>query len=643
MNFGRTVFASMLGSALSFLIVGLLLIFIVAAMVAAAVGGFVSGIEDGKGVANIESNSVLHLELDRPILERTSNSNLNFNFNTFEPENNISLVELLASIEKAADDEDIEGIFLDLSSVAAMPSTMQDIRTSLKEFKDAGKWIVAYAEGYTQNGYYLASVADEVFLYPEGEMQFYGLYTEIAFFKKMLDNIGVDMQVVRGPDNKYKSAVEGFTREQMSPESREQINAYLTDIWGKMTGDIAESRNLEVTMLNTIADSLMVRKAQDAVDLRLIDGLKYGDEMNDLLLERSGLAAEAADADQDGEANEEKVKKDDPLDFLDEDNDLPRLVSLNDYASTLGKDDDEKEDDDKDDKAPWDEEQIAVVYAVGAIESGNGDDATIGSERLVKALRKARLDEDVKAVVMRVNSPGGSALASDVIWRETQLIKEAGKPFIVSFGDVAASGGYYIAAAADKIYANENTITGSIGVFGLIPNMEELFEEHIGITFDQVTTNNHAGILSAVRPLDGTEREWLDVMINEVYNEFLERVAEGRGMSVAEVDSIAQGRVWSGTDAMEVGLVDAFGDLQNAIDAAAEMAELEDYEIRELPKMLDPFEELMKEFGAEATLESYITESGLDYRHAEYLMQLHAMLESEDRLQARLPYSIVVE
>lgn len=642
MNFGKTVFASLLGSTISLLIVVPLVIFIVVSMAVAAIGGLVSGFEDGKNMTKIESNSILHLQLDQPIVERTNDSDFNINFNTLEPENSIGLTELLGSIEQAASDEDIEGVFLDLNGVMAMPSTMQDIRASLEEFRSSGKWIIAYAEGYTQNAYYLASVADEVYLYPEGDMQFYGLFTELAFFKKMLDDIGVDVQVVRGPDNKYKSAVEGFTREQMSDESREQISAYLTDIWGQMTAEIAASRSVDVAKLNTIADSLMVRKAQNAVDLKLIDGLKYGDEINDLLLERSGLAAEAADANTDDET-EDSAEEEDPLDFLDDDNESPRLVSLGDYARTLGKRGKDKDEDKEDDVDPWDKDQVAVVYAVGAIESGKGDDATIGSERLVKALRKARLDDDVKAVVMRVNSPGGSALASDVIWRETELIKEAGKPFVVSFGDVAASGGYYISAAADKIYANENTITGSIGVFGLIPNMQELFEENIGITFDRVSTNNHAGILSATRPLDETEREWLDVMITEVYDEFLERVAEGRGMSVAEVDSIAQGRVWSGTDAREIGLIDEFGDLQDAIEAAAAMAEIENYEIKELPKMLDPLEELMKEFGAQATVENYITEAGLDHRHAAYLLQLHAMLESREVVQARLPYSIVVE
>jgi protease-4 len=642
MNFGKTVFASMLGSALSFLAVGLLLIVIVSVMVTAAITGALSGLEGGKPVTDVKENSVLHLELNDPIVERTSDQQFKINFNTFEPEKSIGLDDLLEDIDKAARDERIEGIFLDLSAVMASPSTMQDIREELVEFKESGKWIVAYSESYSQGAYYLASTADEVYLYPEGMLEFYGLYTELAYFGNMFDRLGVNVQVVRGPDNKYKSAVETFTMEKMSDKNREQVSAYLNDIWSHWTAHIAESRGMSEAQLNNIADNLLIRKAEDGIALGLIDGVKYRDEITSLLRERSGLTE-----DESTEESEEEEKKS-KLDFLEEDDShSARLVSLADYRTAKVEDDDSDAEDDAeasdDAKDPWDKDQVAVVYAVGAIESGEGDDMTIGSDRIARALRDARLDEDVKAVVLRVNSPGGSALASDVIWRETKLIKEAGKPFVVSMGDVAASGGYYIAAAADKIFANENTITGSIGVFGIIPDLSTMLDEKVGITFDRVSTNEHAGILSSTRPMGEDTKAWLDTMITDVYDEFLMRVAEGRGMTTADVDSIAQGRVWSGTAAKRVGLIDEFGNLEDAINAAVDMAAIEDYEIRELPEMKDPFKEFMKEFGAEAQLLQLVEETGIDPRHGRSFLEMKQMLESKERVQTRLPFSIVIE
>ncbi|MCH2199280.1 MAG: signal peptide peptidase SppA [Flavobacteriales bacterium] len=627
MTFGKTVFASLVGSALSFLAVGLLLIFIVTAMIGAAISGAMQDIEGGKSVS-VKDQSVLHIELNDPIVERGNDKDFKLNLNTFEPEVSLGLNHILEDIDAAAGDDRIEGIFLDLSGVMGAPSTLQDVRQAIVKFKESGKWVVSYGEGYTQSAYYIASAADEVYLYPEGQMEFFGLYTELMFFKNMLDKLEIDVQIVRGPGNKYKSAVETFMLDEMSEPNREQVEAFLGDIWNQMVIEMGASRNLSSDQLNTLADNLEIGLAEEAVSNGLIDGLKYRDEIIDMLLERSGRAIEEEEKE---EGEEEKKRK---WDFSDDGE--VRFVTLQDYHFAGGKTDFTEVEEPSDD-------EVAVVYAVGQIESGEGDDQTIGSDRIARALHDARLDDDVKAVVLRVNSPGGSALASDVIWRETQLIKEAGKPFVVSMGDLAASGGYYIAAGADKIYANENTITGSIGVFGIIPNMEKMFENKIGITFDRVSTNGHAGILSATRPLAEDEKEWIDEMIVDVYDEFLQRVAEGRGMTTAEVDSIAQGRVWSGTAAKKIGLVDEFGDLEDAIAEAAAMAEIENYEVKDLPRMVDPFEELLKEFGATAQMNAFIEETGVDAVYIDQMMQVKNMATGEEMIQAHMPYFFVIK
>lgn len=628
MNFGKTFFASMLGSAVSFAVVGFVLIFVFIGMLVGSVTGLFGNVESGP-TKKVSDKSVLHVQLKDPIIERGNENEFQIDFATFEPKIQLGLNHILRDIEKASKDDRIEGMFLDLSSVAASPSTLQDVREELTEFRESGKWILAYAENYSQSAYYLASAADEVYLYPEGGLEFYGLYTEILFFKRMLDKIGVDVQVVRGPNNKYKSAVEAFMLEEMSPENREQIETFLHDIWGTMTEQIAESRQLTPALLNTYADSLSVRLAEDAEDLNLVDGLRYRDEIMQRLHQRVHADSESISAEGDESLEDADLFPDDEEDVT--------LVTLQDYHKASG-------------RPKLDHEQgkildggrVAVVYAVGQIEGGEGDDQTIGSDRIARALREARKDENVKAIVLRVNSPGGSALASDVIWRETELIKEAGKPFIVSMGDLAASGGYYIAAGADKIFANENTITGSIGVFGLIPNLERMLEDKIGLTVDRASTNTNAGILSTTQPLSEQQRAWLDEMITDVYDEFLQRVADGRGMSVEQVDQIAQGRVWSGTAAKEIGLIDEFGDLEDAIAEAAAMAELDDFRLRELPEQKDPFQEIMKSFGAEAKLQALIEESGVDPALAQHLTQVKNMVEGDEFVHMQMPFFFVI-
>lgn len=637
MNFGKSVLASALGSALSFLIVGVLLVLFLVGLITSAVVGAIGG-EDGP--VKVKDNSVLHITFNGPVQERASDKGGQIDFATFQPVNGIGLNSFIDDIQKAKEDDRIEGIFLEPSGVMASPSTMQDLREALVDFRESGKWIVAFAEGYGQGSYYLASAADQVYLYPEGSVDFYGLSTELMFFKRMLDKLGVDVQVIRGPNNKYKSAVEGFIREDMSPENREQIETFLNDIWGKMLNDMALSRGVTTDHLNAIADSLLIRLPEHAVEYKLVDALMYRDQVMDELLQRSGLEAEEEEEsnEEDSVAEEDGSEEDQNPAHKSAEDDI-RFVTLSKYHKAKLKKDDKEEDDD----GKRTKEKIAVVYAVGAIESGRGDDQTIGSERIAEALRDARTDENVKAVVLRVNSPGGSALASDVIWRETQLIKEAGKPFVVSMGDLAASGGYYISAGADKIFANETTITGSIGVFGMIPNMETLLEEKIGFTFDRAKTNEHGSYMTVTRPLDEAELAAINESVTDIYNTFIALVAEGRGMSVDEVDSVAQGRVWTGIRAKEIGLVDELGDLEAAIEAAAALAELEDYKLRELPKMVDPFEEFMKELTGEDATARILETAGLDARYTQTLLDARQMVQSKERVYARLPYHIVFE
>jgi protease IV len=603
MSFFKNALASMVGTILAVIaLTGLLVLIIVFAVI---------GAKDGSKT-KIESDSILHIELDGGFRDRSGQDG--GSFDPFAEEQGTGLNQFVEDLRDAAADERIKGLFLEVKMPFAPPSTMRDIRRAISDFRSSGKWVVAYSEFFTQSGYYLASAADEVYLYPEGEMDWRGLNAEITFFKNMLDKLEIEAQVIRGPDNKFKSAVEPFMYDKMSEANRQQTSTFINDIWRLMLEDIASSRGLTAEVLNAGADSIAYLQVSRALDANLIDGLKYRDEVVALMREKMGITEKA------GSDGDKKDKEELPL------------VSLADYHR-----DSDKHKGKKESEA---DERIAVIYAVGGIESGEGDDMTIGSDRIAKALKEAREDEDVKAIVFRVNSPGGSALASDVIWRETRLIREAGKPLVVSMGDYAASGGYYISCAADKIFANPNTITGSIGVFGMIPNMENFFRNKIGITFDRYETNAHADMMSAVKPLDARELKAFQDLVADIYTDFITKVAEGRNLTVAQVDSIGQGRVWSGEDARELGLVDELGDLDAAIEAAAGMAGLADYQLSELPEMEDPFEKFMKEFGGKGEAQTAIAREML-YREMPLLRDIES-LRSMKGVQARLPFLITI-
>src|SRR5690606_14207863 len=560
------------------------------------IGAMVSSMTADKETV-VADNSLLHIDLQHQITERTIPDPFEeLDVPGFTTTKSFGLNDILKGIEGAKDDDRIRGIYLDLSGVSASFATLQEIRDALLDFKTSGKFIVAYSEGYTQRAYYLASTADKVYINPEGTLDFRGLASQTPFIKGTLDKLGVEMQVVKV--GTFKSAVEPFILDRMSDANRQQVTSFLGSIYDHFIDQVGASRHIATDSLRSIADNFLVKTADDAVTYGLADGKRYKDELIDELK--------------------------DSLD-VDPDKDLT-VVALTKYkpagqatrASVR--------------------DRIAVVYAVGDIVSGEGGDGMIGSERISRELRKVRRDDKVKAVVFRINSPGGSALASDVIWREVDLLRQE-KPVIVSMGDVAASGGYYIAAAADSIFAQPNTITGSIGVFGVIPNMQGLMNDKLGITFDEVKTGKYADFLSnVVRPLTADERAILQMEVNRIYDTFVQRVADGRHLSVAAVDSIGQGRVWSGTQALANGLVDRLGGLDDAIAAAARKAGLEDYRVVTYPAVKNPLQSLLG--GSTDRISAWFAKRELGEQFA-YYQQLKNTLRQRG-IQARLPYGLEI-
>lgn len=590
-SFFKYVLATITGIVISFFVIVLLGFIIIGAMV--------SSLNKDKDVV-VAENSVLYINLSHQIYERTiPNPFEGVDFPGFSSPNNLGLDDILTRIKAAGEDSRIKGIYLDLSAVSASFATLQEIRDALVAFKaESGKFIIAYSEHYSQRAYYLASTADKIYLNPEGGLDFNGLASEVTFYKGSLDKLGIEMQVVKV--GSYKSAVEPFIMEKMSDENREQVASLLGSMYDHFLNEIAESRDLHRDSLFAIANEFKARNPEGAVKSGLVDGTKYKDELLDEL--RSLLD-------------------------IGKDKDI-KSVSLVKYRPSARKA-----------GSTTSRDRVAIVYAVGEIVSGEGSDSQIGSERISRELRKVRLDDKVKAVVLRVNSPGGSALASDVIWREIDLIRQE-KPVIVSMSDVAASGGYYIAAAADSIFAQPNTITGSIGVLGLVPNLRNLWNDKLGITFDGVKTAKYADFLSGSfdRPLTAEERNILQSEVNNVYDTFTQKVADGREISQARVDSIGQGRVWSGTQAVELGLVDRLGGIDDAVKAAAGMAGLENYRLVQYPAIKQPFESIFSTSSDKISTWFAKRELGEQYH---YLEQLRSFVKNSG-IQARLPYTIAI-
>lgn len=602
-QFLKYMLASTIGTVLGLILISVISGIIFAGIIGSAIMMAGKADQDVK----VKPNTLMVIDMTKPIVERVEKSPFSdIRIEGIDVNDGLSIIKFQEAMEAAKADSNIKGIMLKGMFFGGRQTKAGEVRDAILDFKESGKFVVAYEEIYSQSAYYVASAADEVYLFQEGAMDFKGLRSEIAFFKGTLDKLGINTQVIRGPDNIYKSAVEPFSREGMSEHNREQLTEIVSDIWNVMTEDIAASRGISVDELNRIADEIGIRKPEDAVALKLIDGLKYQDEVDAMLREKLGL------------------EEDDEIESL----------SVEKYATTV------KPKKDGEEEKVWElQDQIAVIYANGGIGGGEGDNESIGSETLSKAIKEAREDEDVKAIVMRVNSPGGSAMASEVIWREAQLAAEE-KPFVVSFGDVAASGGYYISTHADRIFAQPNTITGSIGAFGLIPEMSEFFNDKLGITFDVVKTNDHADFGTISRPFDEMEMAVVQGYLDQVYNEFVDKVAEGRGKTFAYIDSVGRGRVWTGADALEIGLVDEMGGLQEAIAYAAEQAELEKYDILELPKQKDPFKKFIEELATDTrmTVASWILEDD-EY---EWVSKVDDVKKMEG-IQMRMPIDIKVQ
>ena len=587
-NFIKYTFATILGGIITFFLAFFILAGIIGAMVASS--------SEGTAVT-VKENTILKVNLSSAIVDREPLDPM-AEFNFGDKENSVKgLNTVINTLKAAAADDKIKGIYFDANGFAGGGlATLESLRNALLDFKASGKFIISYSEIYDQKNYYIASVADEIYLNPAGGMEIKGIGAQLMFFKNALDKFGVDMQIIRGPNNKFKSAVEPFMYDKMSDANRKQMTVFLGSIWDNMVAQMSASRGISVADFNIIADSLWAADPAKALELKLIDGVKYIDEVNAIL------------------ANKVDAELDDV-----------NTISIADYSTTVKR------------KNVLAKEKIAVIYAVGEIKSGEGNDEVIGSERIAKAVRKARKDSTIKAIVLRVNSPGGSALASEVMWRELVLAKNT-KPLVVSMGNYAASGGYYIACMADKIVAQPNTLTGSIGVFGMIPNFQKLMNDKLGITTDQVSTNANS-VLGVYTPLTPFQLKSIQKGVVRIYGTFISHVAEGRNMTVEQVDAIGQGRVWSGTNAKEIGLVDELGNLERAIDIAAELANIEDYKIKEMPKRKNPLEEMMKQFGKSVKMKIISSELGETTKYYNYLQTLNEM----DEIQARLPYFIDIE
>lgn len=571
-------------------IVGMFLFTLIAIFILA---GLVASMDSSRK-PEVEDNTVLYLNLALPIAERADADNPFEELNL--PVGNMSgrsgLLEIVQSIKKAKDDKKIKGIYINTQSVAAGYAALKEIRDALLEFKKSNKFIYAYGEYYTEGAYYLASVADKIYLNPVGAVELNGLYVEVPFIKGVLEKLEVKPEVFRVGE--FKSAVEPLLLDKMSEANRLQTKTYLEAIYDVFLEDIAASRKIEKQTLRAISDSMLVRKPQDALDKQLVTHIGYEDEILEVL--RKELKVD----------KKEKIK----------------MIGPKSYFKTI--------------EEKYSKNKIAVLFAEGEINSGKSSDDNIGSETIVQELRKLRKDDKVKAIVLRINSPGGSALASDVMWREIMLTKKE-KPVIASMSNVAASGGYYMAMACDTIVAQKNTITGSIGIFGVLFNAENLLKNKIGVSTDRVSTGKYADLGNPVRSLTQEERNIIQQNIERGYEIFTSKAAEGRKMPLENLKKVASGRVWAGSQAKEVGLVDVFGGLDDAIAIAAKKAKVEkDYQVKYYPVQQDFFSKLKAKNKEEALIKENLGEEAFLYYKAVQKMR------QWQGIQARLPFDVIV-
>ncbi|GAB3217324.1 signal peptide peptidase SppA [Algoriphagus aestuariicola] len=548
---------------------------------------------------SVKENTVLHLNLNgRMLVERTAEDEFDLSAfgNPFGGDLNAGLVNLKKAISEAKTNENVKGIYLNTGLIIAGQANLLELREALIDFKDSGKFVIAYDEAYSEGGYFLASAADEVFLNPMGAIDFNGFSSEGIFLKGLFDKVGIKPEVFRVGE--FKSAVEPFILDKMSPENRLQTQYFLNEINDLAVSKIAESRKIALDSLKKINSEMLVRKAEDAVTYGLATALAYEDEVHSKLREKLGLI------------------EDDEIPTINA-TDLGSLAKSTNITS---------------------KNRIAVIIAEGDIVGGDVDGA-LSSDKFAREIRKARKDDNIKAIVLRVNSPGGSIVASDVIWREMTEAKKA-KPLIVSMGEVAASGGYYISAPADTIVAQPNTITGSIGIFGLWFNVQELLNEKLGVTTDVVSTGQLSDFMNPTRELSEVERTIIQQNIEEGYETFISRVAEGRGMHPDSVKKVASGRVWTGTQAKERGLVDVLGGLNTAIKIAADKLDAgDDYRVVYYPEQKTWVEELMSDFGDKVELKVLQAQLGENFP----LIQKIKNLQDYQGIQVRMPQDIVIK
>jgi len=552
----------------------------------------------GDKPVSIKENSVLVLKTGVTIPDRGNpNPFAGFDFinRTLTPV--AGLNEILRNIEKASADNKIKGILIENGLIPTGWATTEEIRNALKKFSDSGKFVISYTDyALIQEGYYLSSAADRIYTNPDAVIDFKGISGEVMFYKKALEKLGVEVQVAR--HGEFKGAVERYILDELSKENEQQIKEYIGSIWSNAIGNMSESRGISADKLSMVADKLAAFNASGALESGLIDGIMFRDELNDTLKALSGL------------------ERDDNVNFVS----MTRYTKVPDPKKVVSV-----------------RNRIAVIYAEGDIVMGKGNEYNIGGNHYADVIRKERLDSSVKAIVLRVNSPGGVATAANLMWRELELTART-KPVVISMGNYAASGGYYISAPGTIIYANPTTITGSIGVFALIPNAGRLLEQKLGISTQTVNTNKYSDFPSVYRPMDTYEKEVLQMSIEETYSDFVGKVAEGRKMTPEAVDKIAEGHVWSGTKARELGLVDKIGGLDAAITAAADLAGLDTWSVRELPVIEDPYTRIISQITGEAGIRALKKHLGENFRFLNNLLEISEMTG----IQARLPYFIEI-
>lgn len=584
-DFIKTLVASMVGC---FIVLGLFFVIMIATLATMSV--------NSKGTYKLKDNTVFNLKLEGVLKDRVEEGNPFMDLLIGKSKAELGLDDIISSIQKAKENDKIKGIYIHAGYFSASPASLKEIRDELKDFKESGKFIISYGEVYTQGLYYLSSVSDKVILNTKGMLDLHGLSAEPTFYKGLLDKLGIEIQVFKV--GTFKSAVEPYMLDKMSDANRQQVESYLNDVWSVILNDISDSRKISVEKLNAIADEMPLLKGQDFyLANNLIDTLMYESEIKNYLKNLMNLEEEKA----------------------------VLQASVDDMTTVSFKN---KKEDSKN--------IVAVLYAQGTITNGSGRDG-ITDKRFVKELNKLKDNKDVKAVVFRVNSGGGSASASEQIWKAVSELK-AKKPVVISMGDYAASGGYYISCNASKIIAQPNTLTGSIGIFGMFPNVKGLSDK-FGLTYDNVKTNKFADFGDITRPMRPDEKELMQAYINNGYDLFLTRCSEGRGMVKDSLALIAEGRVWTGNQALELGLVDALGGIDTAIEEAVKLADLETYSVKELPNKVDFFQAFFNDQKEEVSVRMMKEYLGEDYK----LFETIRNFKHQDYMQARIPYGVKID